>query len=244
VQEKQLVVAVLIRKGAEILMMQRRGGSMNGRWFTPGGKVDPGESWQDAAKREVREEVGLDIEPTKIIHTVDRDNGFIIHVVECDVDETQTPINCEPNKASMLKYYAPSAITALDLGPADLDFVKSPAFASFHKEDSTPMIHESDGDELVSPEAFVSKMRQIAANEERRGREFEDAWRTNYGRSANDAGFPEELTSQLCSGVAELYSQIASLINGIGGQYLAYAEEKMRELRDTVHKPILEDTGK
>ncbi|WP_081578174.1 (deoxy)nucleoside triphosphate pyrophosphohydrolase [Austwickia chelonae] len=45
------------------LLSARRNGppALAGRWELPGGKVEPGESWESAAHREIREELGVDI---------------------------------------------------------------------------------------------------------------------------------------------------------------------------------------
>jgi 8-oxo-dGTP pyrophosphatase MutT (NUDIX family) len=51
------VAAVLIIDEAGQVLLQRRGD--NGRWSIPGGAMEPGESFGDAARREAREETGL-----------------------------------------------------------------------------------------------------------------------------------------------------------------------------------------
>ncbi|TWP37717.1 NUDIX domain-containing protein [Leekyejoonella antrihumi] len=48
-----------------LLLLTRR--EDNGLWCLPGGGVDAGESWAEAAVREVREETGLDIEVTSVL---------------------------------------------------------------------------------------------------------------------------------------------------------------------------------
>ncbi len=51
----------LIHKGGKILLVKRKNDPNRGRWALPGGLVELGERVEDAVRREVREEVGLDI---------------------------------------------------------------------------------------------------------------------------------------------------------------------------------------
>jgi A/G-specific adenine glycosylase len=56
------VVAAVIRKRGRVLIDRRRPqGLLGGLWELPGGKVEPGESLADALRREVREEVGVEV---------------------------------------------------------------------------------------------------------------------------------------------------------------------------------------
>ncbi len=51
---------ILNDKGEVILQFKRRGFGV-GKWNGPGGKVEPGETMEQAVKREVKEETGLDV---------------------------------------------------------------------------------------------------------------------------------------------------------------------------------------
>jgi 8-oxo-dGTP diphosphatase len=64
-----LVVAVaLVRPDGRILMQQRPSASMHGDlWEFPGGKVEPGETPEHAAARELHEELGVDLAPDSLL---------------------------------------------------------------------------------------------------------------------------------------------------------------------------------
>ena len=54
-------VGVIVRKGAEILLLKRRGTHGAGSWSTPGGHLDFGESPEECAIREALEETGVTV---------------------------------------------------------------------------------------------------------------------------------------------------------------------------------------
>lgn len=54
-------VGVIITKDQQVLLLRRKHVHGAGTWSTPGGHLDFGESLEECAIREVREETGLDI---------------------------------------------------------------------------------------------------------------------------------------------------------------------------------------
>ena len=56
----EVVAAVMQRDGA-YFATQRGYGEFEDMWEFPGGKIEPGESPEDALKREIQEELGIDI---------------------------------------------------------------------------------------------------------------------------------------------------------------------------------------
>ena len=58
-----VVAAALLRGGDRVLLQQRRFGAMHGGlWEFPGGKVEAGESLESALVREIREEIGVELD--------------------------------------------------------------------------------------------------------------------------------------------------------------------------------------
>ena len=68
----EVVAAIIIRNG-EVFATQRGYGEWQGWWEFPGGKMEKGESPQEALKREIREELDAEIEVGKLLETVEWD---------------------------------------------------------------------------------------------------------------------------------------------------------------------------
>lgn len=74
VVEKQIkVVAAIIQEGDKIFATQRGYGEFKDGWEFPGGKIEQGETPQDALVREIKEELDTEIEVGKLVDTVEYD---------------------------------------------------------------------------------------------------------------------------------------------------------------------------
>ena len=68
-KEKRIeVVAAVIVHGGRVLATQRGYGDMKDGWEFPGGKIEAGETPEEALRREIREELKMDIEVRQLIH--------------------------------------------------------------------------------------------------------------------------------------------------------------------------------
>jgi 8-oxo-dGTP diphosphatase len=62
VAQRISVKAVMVNNGKVLLLrkaLYKGNGGKQGKWNNPGGRVEPGENWQDALVREVFEETGI-----------------------------------------------------------------------------------------------------------------------------------------------------------------------------------------
>jgi len=68
----EVVAAVIVRDG-QVFATQRGYGEWQGWWEFPGGKMEPGESPQEALVREIREELDAEISVGRLLETVEWD---------------------------------------------------------------------------------------------------------------------------------------------------------------------------
>jgi 8-oxo-dGTP diphosphatase len=83
------VVAVIVDDEERVLLTKRNIQPFKDMWVMPGGKIDLGESILEALKREVHEEVGLEVEVNGLINVFEHltpgedNNHFVILYYRC-----------------------------------------------------------------------------------------------------------------------------------------------------------------
>ena len=83
-------VGAIVFRGSEVLLVKRGHEPNRGRWSIPGGALNPGETVEAAAVREVAEETGLGVRPIRVADVrdyVEREEGGRVrwHYVLIDV---------------------------------------------------------------------------------------------------------------------------------------------------------------
>ncbi len=63
----RLTVDAVVLEGDSIVLIKRRNPPFQGLWALPGGFVEYGESVEEAVKREVKEETGLEVEVGRLV---------------------------------------------------------------------------------------------------------------------------------------------------------------------------------
>lgn len=77
------VVAAVIRDQDKIFATARGYGELKGGWEFPGGKIEQGETSQEALKREILEELDVEISVGKLIDTIEYDYPSFHLSMEC-----------------------------------------------------------------------------------------------------------------------------------------------------------------
>lgn len=118
----QHVIAAVIKRGEKLLICLRPQHKRHGGlWEFPGGKLEPGESLHDAARRELAEELGLEVKDVGAVAftTVDEASAFTINFVEVAVAGDPHLL-----EHTAMQWLLPHELLALDLAPSDRRFAE------------------------------------------------------------------------------------------------------------------------
>ena len=117
------VVAAVIRDGDKIFATQRGYGDLKGGWEFPGGKIEEGETPQEALKREIMEELDTEIEVGELIDTIEYDYPDFHLSMDCFI--------CKIKKGDLVlkeheaaKWLAKETLHTVDWLPADYGLVE------------------------------------------------------------------------------------------------------------------------
>lgn len=115
-------VGVVCFRGDEVLLVRRGTPPLKGAWSLPGGRIEPGETTQEAALRELGEETGVSAQLIGLVDVVDaiftsrRSGALTRHYVLVDYAarwQSGEPIGGDD--AADAKFFSSKALQALDL---------------------------------------------------------------------------------------------------------------------------------
>ena len=117
----EVVAAILHRDGA-YFATQRGYGEFEGMWEFPGGKIEPGESRDVALKREIQEELGVDIVIEDLICTTEYDYPSFHLTMHCYLCSIETgEIELREHKSA--RWLTAETLDSVEWLPADKEVI-------------------------------------------------------------------------------------------------------------------------
>lgn len=122
--KKVIVTCAIIESGNRVLVVQRSENmALPLKWEFPGGKIEKGESEQDCLKREIREELNIEIELVKkLTPSLFSYTNILIELIPFIVKQVGGELKL--NEHADFKYLDKGELLKLDWAEADVPIVK------------------------------------------------------------------------------------------------------------------------
>jgi len=120
-------VGALIVDGANIVMIQRGKPPNEGWWSLPGGVVEEGEKLEDALRREVREETGLELDTVQFAEVFERivndgEYHYVLIDYICRATPGQSPRAGSDSRAA--RWFHRSELSAMRITVGTLEVIE------------------------------------------------------------------------------------------------------------------------
>lgn len=119
----EVVAAIIVDSENRIFATQRGSGDWKDWWEFPGGKIEPGETPEQALRREIREELDTEITVGELLYTVDWDYPkfhLTMHCFLCTVERGSLTL-LEHEAA---RWLAPDELASVQWLPADWEVIE------------------------------------------------------------------------------------------------------------------------
>ena len=116
------VVAAIIRRDDMVLATQRGYGEWKDWWEFPGGKIEAGETPEEALQREIREELSTEISVDQFLCTVEWDYPkfhLTMHCYLCSLIGDSLHLN----EHEAARWLAPAELASVQWLPADMQVI-------------------------------------------------------------------------------------------------------------------------
>lgn len=165
------VVAAIIKKNNKVFICQRGHGEYKGKWEFPGGKVEVGETLEEAVVREIREELKSEVIVERFFDEINENRGdsllnvkfFICSLISGDLELTE-------HLAS--KWAEPSEINESDFMEADkpiLDKLKNSPIMIKNRERKLGIAngkYDIDYEEFDKLDEYIAKIFDLDKGDE------------------------------------------------------------------------------